>query len=160
MQVRSDEANQLFAKWISNMSDQPCYYHTIELRPQIHNCIHRVEEFCEFVFPQANLNYSINNPEFFWTRAILTWRNDTVADLNHHILQDLPCEEYLFESIKQADYDGGSGANTNAHELPTKFFNLLILRHYHLCSFVLKLALLSCSCEICITKMVFVTAQG
>ena len=111
MRVRPDEANQLFAKWISDMSYHPRFYYTIELPPQIINRFHRVEELCEFVFPRADLHYSINNPDFFRSRAILTWRNDTVADLNQ-----------IFESINQADYDGGTGANTNAHELPTEFF--------------------------------------
>lgn len=103
------------------MSYHPRFYYTIELPPQIINCFHRVEELCEFVFPRADLHYSINNPDLFQSRAILTWRNDIVADLNRHILKDLPGEEQIFESINQADYDGGTRANTNAHELPTEF---------------------------------------
>ena len=103
------------------MSYHPRFYNTIELPPQITNRYHRVEKLCEFVFPRADLHYSFDNPDFFQSRAILTWRNNTVADLNRHILQDLPGEEHIFESVNQADYDGGNGTRDNAHELPTEF---------------------------------------
>ena len=55
MRVRPGEANQLFAKWISDMSYHPQFYNTIELPLQIINRFHRVEELCELVFPRAFL---------------------------------------------------------------------------------------------------------
>lgn len=101
---------------------QPCYYYTIELPLQIYNCFYYVKELYKFVFPWANLYYLINNPNFFWSRVILTWQNDIVKDLNHHILQDFLDEKYLFESINQADYDRRSDDNTYVYELPIEFF--------------------------------------
>lgn len=72
MRVRPDEANQLFAKWISDMFYHPHFYNTIKLLLQITNCYHHIEELCEFVFPRADLHYSFDNPDFFQKRAILT----------------------------------------------------------------------------------------
>lgn len=80
MRVGPDEADQLFVRWISDMSYHPRFYNTIELPPQISNRYHRVEELCESVFSRADLHYSFDNPAFFRSRAILPWRNNTVAE--------------------------------------------------------------------------------
>lgn len=67
------------------------------------------------------MHYSFDNPDFFRSRSILTWRNDTVADLNSQVLEDLPGEEQIFEFVNQVDYTEENGTRNNAHELPTEF---------------------------------------
>lgn len=104
------------------MLTKPCprytFYNAVESPPQITNRYHRVEEFFEFVFSQADLHSSFINPDFFRSRSILTWRNDMVADLNSQVLQDLSGEEQIFGLV---NYTEENGTRNNAHELPTEF---------------------------------------
>lgn len=67
------------------------------------------------------MHYFFDNPDFFENRSILTWRNDTVADLNSQVLQDLPGEEQIFELVNQVDYTEENGTRNNAHELSMEF---------------------------------------
>lgn len=67
------------------------------------------------------MHYSFNNLDFFQSRSILTWRNDTVADLNSQVLQDLSGEEQIFELVNQVDYTEENETRNNAHKLSTEF---------------------------------------
>lgn len=59
--------------------------------------------------------------QFFRSRAILSWKNDTVAELNTLILKDLPGEEHVFEFVNQADYSREDSDNQGALELAVEF---------------------------------------
>lgn len=73
-------------------------------------------------FPKSDMLRAHMDLQFFCSRAILSWKNDTVAELNTLILKDLPSEEHVFESVNQADYSRENSDNQGAHELLVEFF--------------------------------------
>ena len=121
MRVRSNPLNQQYAKWIAEMSYQIQHYRSIELPPQITHRYHQVKDLYEFVFPRSDMLRANTDLQFFRSRAILSWKNDTVAELDTHILKDLPGEEHVFESVNQADYPSENGDNQGGHKLPIEF---------------------------------------
>lgn len=52
----------------------------------------------------------------------MSWKNDTIAELNTLILKDLPGKEHIFESVNQADYSRKNSDNQGAHKLSVEFF--------------------------------------
>lgn len=58
-----------------------------------------MDEFCETVFPSVELQNSAQNDTFFCDRAILTFRNNVIANLNQKVLDKLPGELYIYDSI-------------------------------------------------------------
>lgn len=138
MQVRSDSLNQEYPKWIAEMSYHTRHYGSIELTPQITHRYHQVKDLYEFGFPQSDMLRANNDLKFFRSRAVLSWKNDTVAELKAQILKDLPCEEQAFESVNQADYPGENGDNQGAHELPIEFLQSINISVITPCSITTK----------------------
>ena len=52
----------------------------------------------------------------------MSWKNNTVTELNTFILKDLPSEEHVFESVNQADYLRENSDNQGAYKLLVEFF--------------------------------------
>ena len=121
MRVQPHVLNQEYAKWIAEMSYHTQHHGSTELTPQITHRYHQVKDLCEFVFPRADMLHASNDLHFFRSRAILSWKNDTVAELNTQILEDLPGKDHVFESVNQADYPGENSDHQDAHELPIEF---------------------------------------
>ena len=103
------------------MSYQTRFYGSLELPPQITHQYHQVKDLCKFVFPKSDMLYAHTDLQFFCSRAILSWKNDTVAELNTLILKNLSGEEHVFESVNQADCSRENSDNQGAHELPVEF---------------------------------------
>lgn len=84
-----------------------------------------MEEFCEAVFPRVELQHSAQNVTFFRDRAILTFRNDLVADFNQKLLDKLPGELYTYDSIDAVE----DNAEEQQH-LPQEFLRSLMASGY------------------------------
>lgn len=97
MRLSSNESGT-FAKWLKEMPYNLCWRDRIEL-PSFISRTQVMEEFCEAVFPYVELQNSAQNIIFFRDRAILTFRNNIVADSNQKLLDKLPGELYTYDFI-------------------------------------------------------------
>lgn len=88
----------IFAKWLKEMPYDLRWQDQIEL-PLFISRTQAMEEFCEAMFSHVELQNSAQNDTFFRDRAILTFRNDVVANFNQKLLHKLPGELYTYNSI-------------------------------------------------------------
>lgn len=119
MRLLSTESG-VFAKWLKEMPYDLCWRDRIEL-PLFLSQTETMGEFCEAVFPSVELQNSAQNATFFRDRAILTFRNDVVADFNQKLLDKLPGELYTYDSIDVVE----DNAEERQH-LPQEFLRSLM----------------------------------
>ena len=108
-------------------------YGSIQLPPQVLHQFHDLKSFCSNVFPSEQLAQTYVNSEFFCSCAVLTLYNDTVIELNRHILEGMHGKTYTFDSTDSADVNE---AETDVHKLPAEFLQSLnpaCLPSSHLC---------------------------
>ena len=88
------------------MSYDPSLYRLIQLPPEITNLYQDKRLFTEHIFPTIDLARSLQAPDFFKSRAILSPRNDTAALLNAEILSRLPGDVRHLPSADSSLSDG------------------------------------------------------
>ncbi|KAA6411530.1 MAG: hypothetical protein FRX48_04810 [Lasallia pustulata] len=133
MRVCPDPANQAFTAWLAELPYDSQQYGPIQLPPQVLHRFHDLKSFCSNVFPPEQLAQAHVNSEFFRSCAVLTLRNDTVVELNSHILEGMQGETHTFDSTDSADVNE---AEADVHELPAEFLQSLnpaCLPPSHLC---------------------------
>jgi len=81
-----------------------------------------LETFCGHVFPRSQLERAHEDPLFFRNRAILSMRNDTVASLNDHILEQMYGDLRTYHSMDTADVNNESEGR---NELPVEYLHSL-----------------------------------
>jgi PIF1-like helicase len=86
MRLRPGPRNEAFAEWIHSLSYTPAMYGRIEI-PGFVRTTTSVEALIEKVFPLSAMQQAHEDSAFFQDRAILTTRNDTVAQVNDCILE-------------------------------------------------------------------------
>lgn len=92
----STDASWVFAKWLKEMHYDLCWRDRIEL-PSFLSRTKTLDEFCKAVLPSVELQNSAQNDTFFCDRAILTFRNNVVADFNQKLLDKLPGKLYTYD---------------------------------------------------------------
>jgi PIF1-like helicase len=102
MRVRISIENQQFAQWVGALPYDATLCGRIPLPASIAQ-FHSLEAFCGHVFPRLLLEQAHTDPSFFRNRAILSMRNDTVAALNNHILQQIHGDVQTYNSMDTAD---------------------------------------------------------
>ena len=135
MRVRAGETNMEFADWLRQMSYLAQFRDMFSLPEFIPLCS-TINELCTHVFP-ATLMYTAHyTPSAFARRAILAMRNDSVAAINQKIpLRFLVLSRNTILSIKQRVLEA---MELNMSYL-SSIFRALILHHYHLSNYVLRL---------------------
>lgn len=106
MRVRHGERNQRFAIWVRSLSSDASLAGTVSLPPGIAQ-FRSEDPFYGYVYPPHLLAHAHLNPETFRDRAILTVRNDTVAEINEAILTRLHGSATTFHSTDAVERSGG-----------------------------------------------------
>jgi hypothetical protein len=98
--------NTRFGEWIRNLFYNSAMYGRILLLAYIH-IINNAEVFFHkiYLMEQMQLQGIIKNTFFFRDRAILTIKNDTVADINVRILTRLASETRVYDAINSINFD-------------------------------------------------------
>ena len=117
MRVQQGIANIEFARFLGQMSYTPELQGQISLPAGI-KCFHDIQVFCNSIFPTTCLQNANNNLLIFCDRTILAFRNDTVTMFNDLLIQQLPGELHIFNSVNTADIND-SAAQTE--ELPAEY---------------------------------------
>ena len=121
MRIRNGVANEAFADWIGKMSYDPAFYGRIQLPKQV-NQLNNLDSFVDTVFPPDRMRQAHLDPGFFASRAILTLRNDIVADLNDSILNKLQGDSHILNSVDQIE---NGTAQERGDFLPPEFLRTL-----------------------------------
>jgi hypothetical protein len=101
MRLRAGETNEQFSEYIRSMSYRPELRGTVSLPDMIpqHDDL---ATFCNSIFPPALMAAEQRDLNFFAKRAILSVRNDTVAEINARILSTLRGEMHEFHAVDTA----------------------------------------------------------
>ncbi|KAH0611538.1 uncharacterized protein H6S33_010803 [Morchella sextelata] len=121
MRVRVGIANRQFAEWLAEMSYNQQWNGTIILPPFI-KISTIVEDLCRHVFPLEIVSRAHLDPTVFSRRAILAMRNDTVADFNEIVLQQISGEIETYFAIDTAEF---SNSEESVDELPAEYLQNL-----------------------------------
>ncbi|KAH0614326.1 uncharacterized protein H6S33_006212 [Morchella sextelata] len=117
MRVRNGVENEAFAAWLGQMSHDSRWYGRITLPPYIQSC-KTIEDLCMHVFPQHIIESAPTNYTAFSKRAILAMRNDTVAEFNDRVLQQIQGEVHTYYSVDTVD---SGNSEENANLLPPEY---------------------------------------
>jgi hypothetical protein len=96
--------NTRFGEWIRNLSYNSAMYGRILLPAYIHTT-DSAEIFFHKIYLMKQIQGIIRNISFFRDRAILTIKNDTVADINVRILTRLAGETRVYDAINSISFD-------------------------------------------------------
>jgi hypothetical protein len=98
--------NTRFSEWIRNLFYNSAMYGRILLPAYIH-IIDSVEVFFYkiYLMKQMQLQGITKNISFFRDRAILTIKNDIVADINVRILTRLIGETRVYDAVNSISFD-------------------------------------------------------
>ena len=105
--------NALFGKWLAEMSHDPSHIGRIPIPPMIWRSVD-FQKLVERIYPAAELQQSLTNPDFFNGRAILSPTNEAIVKINDNLLGQLPGEELTFHGEDSGDI------NDAGHEEMTK----------------------------------------
>jgi hypothetical protein len=98
MRLISGINNTRFGEWIRNLFYDSAMYGRILLPAYIH-ITNSAEVFFYKIYPMEQMQGIIKNISFFRDRAILTIKNDTVADINVRILTRLAGETRVYDTV-------------------------------------------------------------
>jgi hypothetical protein len=106
MRLISGADNTRFGEWIRNLFYDSVMYGRILLFIYIHTT-DSAEVFFHKIYPmeQMQLQGITRDTSFFRDRAILTTKNDTVADVNVRILIRLAGETRVYDTINSISFD-------------------------------------------------------
>jgi len=110
MRIRGqDELNRSFLEWIGNLPYDATAYGKIPLHPAIQRT-QELKDLISRVYPKELLLSAHHNLATFLSCSILTTRNDTVAEINEKVLNQLqgPVTEFLSADTLQ-DAETGDG---------------------------------------------------
>jgi hypothetical protein len=96
--------NIRFGEWIRNLFYNSAMYGRILLPIYIH-ITDSAEVFFYKIYPMEQMQGIIRNISFFRDRAILTTKNDTVADINMRILTRLTGETRVYDTINSINFN-------------------------------------------------------
>jgi len=114
MRVRNGDRNYRFVDWISGLANDPSQAGSITIPTDINQ--HRaLEPFYGHIYPPALLTRAYIDQNTFRDRAILTVRNDTVAEINDNILNRLTGPATEFYSTDEVE---ANGLNANPAQAP------------------------------------------
>lgn len=104
----------LFEKWPTEMSHDPSQIGRNPIPPMVWRSVDFQKFVVERIYPAAELQQSLTNPDFFNGRAILSPTNEAVVKINDSLLGQLPGEELTFHGEDSGDINDAS------HEEMTK----------------------------------------
>jgi PIF1-like helicase len=106
MRLISGADNTQFSEWIRNLFYNSAMYGRISLPAYIHTT-DSAEIFFHKIYPikQMQLQGITKDISFFRDRAILTTKNDTVADINVRILTRLTGETRVYDAIDSISFN-------------------------------------------------------
>jgi hypothetical protein len=90
--------NIRFGEWIRNLSYNSAMYGRISLPAYIHTT-NSAEIFFHKIYPIEQMQGITRDISFFRDRAILTTKNDTLADINVRILTRLTGETRVYDAV-------------------------------------------------------------
>jgi ATP-dependent DNA helicase PIF1 len=104
MRLISGANNIRFGEWIRNLFYNSAMYGRILLLIYIHTT-DSAEIFFHKIYPIEQMQGIIRNIFFFRDRAILTTKNDTVADINVRILTRLAGETRVYDTVNSISFN-------------------------------------------------------
>jgi len=120
MRVRSGDHNQRFVEWVRSLANDTALDGSIPILPGIDQ-YQATDAFYDHVYPPALLARAHVDQDTFRDRAILTVRNDTVAEINDHILDRLTGPATDYHSVDAVEADPDSTQDQPAAELLQTF---------------------------------------
>ncbi|KAG7664739.1 uncharacterized protein J8A68_001694, partial [[Candida] subhashii] len=112
MRLGRSSEDVAYANWLSRMPYDQNLHGSIKL-PDYINQVNSIDDLLESIFPQDLFLSGLADPvQYFSERAVLAIKNERVKDLNDMLLERLPGECTIFESINEVD-DGLNGATDN-----------------------------------------------
>ena len=106
MRVHSGDRNRRFIEWVRSLAHDTAQAGSITILPGIDQ-YRTTDHFYDHIYPPALLTRAHVDQDTFRDRAILTVRNDTVAETNDYILNRLtaPATDYYSVDTVEADLD-------------------------------------------------------
>jgi ATP-dependent DNA helicase PIF1 len=104
MRLISEADNTRFGEWIRNLFYNSVMYGRILLSAYIHTT-DSAEVFFYKIYSMEQMQGIIKNIFFFRDRAILTIKNDTVADINVRILIRLTGETRVYDIVNSISFN-------------------------------------------------------
>jgi hypothetical protein len=106
MRLISEANNTRFSEWIRNLFYNSAIYGRILLPVYIHTTNSAEVFFYKiYLIEQMQLQGIIRDTSFFRDRAILTTKNDTVADINLRILTRLTGETRVYDAVNSINFN-------------------------------------------------------
>ena len=121
MRIRNEVANEAFADRIGKMPYDPAFSGRVQLPEQV-NQLNNLDSFVDTVFPSDRMRQAHLDADSFASRAILTLRNDIVAELNGAVLNKLQGGSHTLNSVDQIENDT---AQERGDFLPPEFLQPL-----------------------------------
>ena len=103
MRIRNEVASAV-AEYIGKKSYNPAFYGRVQLPEQV-NQLNNLDSFVATVFTLDRMRQAHLDADSFASRAILTLRNDIVADLNDAVLNKLQGDSHTLNSVNQIEKD-------------------------------------------------------
>jgi len=117
MRVASGSDNANFAAFLSSLSYSPEMYGVISLPPFIQR-LHSLDTFCNHVFPPTLIHGAHLDFNSFKSRAILSFRNDTVMDFNNRLILQLQGDMHFFNAVNSVE---DNESTPGVERLPMEF---------------------------------------
>lgn len=124
MRVHGSSANEIhFKNWLTQITYDTALQNQQIAFPAYLSQQHSLDGLISKVYPQQDLQRSINSPNIFFKSAILTTHNATVDDLNEKVLNLMPGEATTLlsaDSVETSDQE-----NDEIHQLSTEYLQTL-----------------------------------
>src|SRR5947209_20172332 len=118
MRVHSGNRNRAFVEWVGSLAHDPSQAGSITIPTDISQ--HRTREtFYDSIYPPTLLTRAQADQDIFRDRAILTVRNDTVAEINDFLIDQLPDTDTAFYSVDKAEVNS-TDANGSQDQPPVE----------------------------------------
>jgi len=98
----ASEVNQQYLTFLRYMVTNTALYGKLQLPPYIRQ-VSPLDQLCDHLYPESLLNKAVTIHGALVGKAILAFRNETVNDFYHILLDWMPGEEHKFEAINHVN---------------------------------------------------------
>ena len=121
MRLLTDPNSQQYAQWLKKLSYDSRMHGRVSLPSYIRQT-DSIEQFCNQFYPLSTLQSARQHPEVFKDKAIVAFRNDSVAAFNKMILQNFPGDMHTLYGSNEADVPDSAESRS---DLPAEYLQSL-----------------------------------
>jgi len=110
IRIEAHNSNEICIGFLKSLVNDLNIYGKIFL-PEYIRKVETVDLLCDQLYPRALLDEAVKSHSTLIGRAILAFKNDTVNDFNHSLLDKMPGTEHRFEAVNKVELSEEAAAS-------------------------------------------------